>query len=648
VDTDSRHLEHYQTLRARKVDADYDQFVLDGSGIVYDSRAETAPPSLHALIVGIDDYPYMDGPRAQPDVHRFGFRNLTSSVNSARSVHDWLIANSKLLTAPLGTIRLILTQPNPTFEELSPTSANVLTAIEGWYTDSSSHPDNVALLYWAGHGFQHGPDDDIALLLEDFGMSRLRPYEHSISFRNLYLGMAPSRERQTAHFQLYFVDASRQVEPSRWLRGAAPFNAIAPRHDIVDTRVAPIFYSTFPGGMSYGRVGGATIFSQALLSCLSGSAAEPTEDYDDGIVRWHVTVGSLNRGLRKELARIGETDPHDQVPSLGGQVADQTICKLREPPPSRSLVIDHRGDVSGTTATHALIVGISSYPFLRGGIARGARNTALPELGQLSSAAASAFSIFQWLHESGDLMAAPLATVRLLLSPSEQELRIAPELSNIGDRATLANFLLAAEEWRQDLARTKDGLGLFYFGGHGAQRQSGDSILLMEDLADGMGGLLRNAVDVSNLYHGLAPYPAQKRIARKQLFFIDACRMTPVEFLRYDWMTTSQVFNVERGGIDDRAAPIYSAALPGAEAYGEAGGRSLFTRALLDILRAGGEGEMEELSGMDWITVDGLRDSLDQRIAELGLELGVSQRLGVSGSYRNFQICLRARKDRSK
>ena len=91
----------------------------------------------------------------------------------------------------------------------------------------------------------------------------------------------------------------------------------------------------------------------------------------------------------------------------------------------------------------------------------------------------------------------------------------------------LLNFLTAAAEWQSDAAADTRNICLFYFSGHGVQRKSSDSVLLLEDFGDHRGGMLRNAVDLDTIFHGMAHSSEQPKIAKTQLYFVDACRVEP-------------------------------------------------------------------------------------------------------------------------
>src|SRR6266849_9591483 len=102
-----------------------------------------------------------------------------------------------------------------------------------------------------------------------------------------------------------------------------------------------------------------------------------------------------------------------------------------------TLLFDRREDVGDSPGTHALIVGISSYPYLRGGT-----DPRAPDdfgFGQLTSPAISAFRFGQWLSERAE-PPVPLATCRMMLAPSEAELSAEPDLEHAVSPCTLDRF----------------------------------------------------------------------------------------------------------------------------------------------------------------------------------------------------------------
>lgn len=105
-----------------------------------------------------------------------------------------------------------------------------------------------------------------------------------------------------------------------------------------------------------------------------------------------------------------------------------------------TLIFDERANLQGQPGLHTLIVGISAYRYLP------KENEPVTSksfgMRQLSSAALTAYKIYLWLMERQKYFPVPLATCRLLLSPSSSETAIEPNLSGLISPCTLTRFLL--------------------------------------------------------------------------------------------------------------------------------------------------------------------------------------------------------------
>src|SRR6185369_11151900 len=75
------------------------------NGLVLDRRI-AGKPGAHALIIGVDDYPYLNSSTALSELH-LELPELTSATKSALAFHDWLMNNARL-PVPLFTSRLLL------------------------------------------------------------------------------------------------------------------------------------------------------------------------------------------------------------------------------------------------------------------------------------------------------------------------------------------------------------------------------------------------------------------------------------------------------------------------------------------------------------------------------------------------------------
>ena len=295
-----------------------------------------------------------------------------------------------------------------------------------------------------------------------------------------------------------------------------------------------------------------------------------------------------------------------------------------------TLVYDRRSELGSQPCLHALVVGVSRYVHLPGGGSAKADLTF--GLRQLSSTALSAFRISQWLELRKDRLAKPLATIRLLLAPSKTEIQAEPALANHAGGCGLAAFRQSAADWRADAAKRRDDVTVFYFAGHGTQRNKGDLVGLLADFGDGEGNALDKAFTTRQLYNGMAPSKKWPEIARTQLYFLDCCSVPDEEIRSYERMETASLWPVELTGRDDRRAPIFYAAIPGSKAYALRGKATFMNRALIECLD-GGAGELLEIGEDErWcVTYRGLGAGLQTYVDELNRKRHKDQELRNDG-----------------
>lgn len=266
-----------------------------------------------------------------------------------------------------------------------------------------------------------------------------------------------------------------------------------------------------------------------------------------------------------------------------------------------SPLIDNRIRLAGQPGVHALIVGVSEYVNLPTD-----PDDRLPRhygLGRLNSAALAARRFFEWLvaADVSGRLEQPLATCRLLLSPSPGEVAVHPPVQQADARASVSAFLSHATEWRKDAASHRDNITFFYFAGHGLQRKPGEVTLLLDEFGTDVGGALVHSVDINNVYYGMAPSRTFANIARTQYYFVDACRTLPDNTDDLDELHPTQVFSSRLSKTDDRAAPILFATPPGDETTGIRRIGSVFGEALIECLD-GDAGDYPEVNGQEqWL-----------------------------------------------
>jgi hypothetical protein len=300
------------------------------------------------------------------------------------------------------------------------------------------------------------------------------------------------------------------------------------------------------------------------------------------------------------------------------------------------LLYDERAALGTNPGVHAFIIGVSHYPFLAGG----ATPVADPwDLRQLTSSAASAHKIFEWIKTAR--LPVPLATCRVLLSPSPSE----PHLAGLTDEATFDNVFADAHAWREDARTHASNITFFYFAGHGVQRDKEDAVLCLHDFRQppATAPALRRTIDLATLRAGLSPSTTQPNIARTQFYFVDACREQPSQTKNFRDLKTGDLWDIELDGQDDRSSPIFYASVSNHTAGAIPGVQTLFSKALLACL----EGEAGDSLGEDaagnpeWgVTIESLNTALLQKVDELNRDLGGDQNYTTGGQFRPARVCL--------
>jgi hypothetical protein len=282
-----------------------------------------------------------------------------------------------------------------------------------------------------------------------------------------------------------------------------------------------------------------------------------------------------------------------------------------------------------TPGLHALVVGVSDYPGL---LDREDKQAAPAEhlgLRKLRSAATTAHAVASWLVERKDRLAVPLASCRLLLSPSGHE----NALAGIAPSATLANFMAAAAAWRKDALGDAANFTLFYFAGHGLSRKrTNGQTLLFEEFAQGL-KLLAGCVETSNLLEGMNAVSDDDTMARTQLYFYDACRTHPKEVDRYEQVFADTIWDPRPAAADkiyrdSRLTPAFYTP-PGTQAFGLPGLGSVFSEALLRCLK-GGAG-VYDARGRRWlVTLNSLILAFNEQLRIVNAEYKTDQDSRIS------------------
>lgn len=305
--------------------------------------AETNGRGLHALIIGVGDYPHLVGGRATLFAGHEGMAQLTSAPASARAFAEWLLSPEGYHhpEVPLASVRLLLSESGyfgakaSTFKHPSTgartkvppaTLAEVKAAVGQWAGALNAGEDRRGLFFFSGHGVTAGLEQ--WLLLSDYGGDALNPSEAAIRFNAFHAGMGSIAARE----QLYFLDACRSdsEEAAATLSlGASALVTPNPRARFTRPRQPPVFNATLQGQEAFGPKGKASFFTQALLDAMRGGGSDDSDA--DG--RWKIETNNLNRVVQWLVGRTARREGLRLAPINSGlEMSSLYFSYLRSPP----------------------------------------------------------------------------------------------------------------------------------------------------------------------------------------------------------------------------------------------------------------------------------------------------------------------------
>lgn len=287
-------------------------------------------PGSYALVIGVSEYTHLP-PAGEPSTEEWanGLCRLECAAVTAADVTRWLREAHYLPDAPLAGVWLLSSPSAVEIQLLTneldappATATNVFAALEAWKAACRSHPNNVAILYAAGHGFGAGRYEPGVLLLEDFGADPEALLSNALSMTKVHATMAASPGGAPER-QFSFFDACR-ARPELALcydLGEAPPLWTPPLG--TTAAAAPMFLGAATGARAYGMPGTGTLFWQALRACLEHDAVDML--HEGG---WGVLDEQLYAPLRAGLRALGHQHGVDQdaavVPHVGG--VPITVC----------------------------------------------------------------------------------------------------------------------------------------------------------------------------------------------------------------------------------------------------------------------------------------------------------------------------------
>jgi hypothetical protein len=275
-------------------------------------------------------------------------------------------------------------------------------------------------------------------------------------------------------------------------------------------------------------------------------------------------------------------------------------------------------DDSTGPATHALVIGTSTYPH---------RPLGLPDL---PGAALSAQVFARWLREGYPGDGRRLGSIRLLLAPSVAE---ANQVSSgldvlMPDQAIVQQAL---EEWADDCRSSAENVAVLYVCGHGVQETDDGALVFVHDARDA--DPLKAAIDIAGIRHGMVGDDSPDR----QWYFADTCRVpSAVLNKKFRGPLAGRITLPELQGKQPAHRPVFFAAEPGTFAW-QSGAGSVFMQALRRSL------ELDAIhlppGASTWgITAQSLLLALRRLVPQLAKAGGRSQAVTIGGSMTDAYL----------
>jgi hypothetical protein len=275
-------------------------------------------PGTHVLIVGISAYPHLiGGKKPRPDIAE-GMGQLDAPAISARALAAWFLDEFNNPDRPLASLALLLSEPSPvTFAHVKSQRAASLPrgtigdlsyAIDRWVRRASSERENQVIFFFSGHGVSSG---ESILLLRDFGNLRNNRFDGSLNLSNFVNAM----QTMVPEYQLFLIDACRvPTSLANLAMGQVHLGRPCLTPNELDERSGKpakqsVHHASSSLSPAYGRVRGASLYTEALLKALSGGGAQSN-------IRWWVGTLGLQAALSDYTQRSAAHERVEQQPEL--------------------------------------------------------------------------------------------------------------------------------------------------------------------------------------------------------------------------------------------------------------------------------------------------------------------------------------------
>lgn len=279
------------------------------------------------------------------------------------------------------------------------------------------------------------------------------------------------------------------------------------------------------------------------------------------------------------------------------------------------------------------MIGVSDYPF-----AVDPTSWLVAEglgISSLSSAAKSASDVAAWLLTEYHNPDAPLASLRVLLSPSKTERinkAIKPLLDPATSRADSASVVAEIRAFQKACKEDPGGMVFVYIAGHGVQTTNRAAVVLLSDIGDpNLPNRLSGSLDVAG-FHQAMNSPGNPG---KQVWFSDACRQEPAVMSAFVSLPGAICPDIPQGHVD--TSPLVLSASTGEQAYARPRG-TLFSEALLAGLRGSSLRGPDATSKHWYVSLFDLISWIDARVKKDSRSSNADQRIDPTGRVLDMVV----------
>jgi hypothetical protein len=291
-------------------------------------------PQTHVLVIGVGRYVHGEGENAT--VVAGGLGQLSSPPKSAAAVARWFVDEFKNSDHPLGTVTMLVSDQQPMVWE-SPqgdcelpeaTLTNVRSCLSDWRDAFQSHPGNMLVLYFCGHGVSLG--QKAAMLLSDFGNDD-NAYEPAIDIVTLQGTLRNARPEK----QLFIIDCCRTKADSLY----ANEPGIGGRHLSIPPNLQPeglvkqfVLFPSIDGQQAFGVKNEVSVFTRCFLDAVKFAG------FDDATGQWVSSTALILNAIenlvkcRLPQEKLARTSPN----ALNANSFEFNV--IEEPQMARSLV----------------------------------------------------------------------------------------------------------------------------------------------------------------------------------------------------------------------------------------------------------------------------------------------------------------------